>query len=539
MGAKASDIIKIMKGWIGADKRQIIDLYNSHTPLAQGYKVQYADAWCDTTVSAAFIKANATDLIGGTECGVERHINLFKAKGIWQEDGNVTPNVGDIICYNWDDSMQPNDGFADHIGIVEKVEGTQITVIEGNYNNAVKRRTIPVGWGYIRGYAQPKYDAETEPKKEEKAVDKILRVIDISYAQGYFDWDACEKAYKAGTINGVIIRCGYGSDITSQDDVQYGRNVYEAEKRNIPYGIYLYSYADSQAKIESEIQHTIRLAKNRQPKIGVFIDLEENNLGYIAKSAGRQFVLAMNKLNYKGGIYCGAYFYKAYMLDLYKDVDSLWWIAGYGTNTGVPQYDYKPNPGFEYDGWQYTSVYHMTGWDSGLDASEWYTVWEESGQNPGDQIVKDTTIAYRGQCQTFGWLPAVKNGQICGTVGQAKRLEAIKIAPPDDLELEVDVHMQNIGWRTYKGVKRMYDAKGNVMSSGTESSANDPIMGTVGQSRRLEAIRIRCTRNDTGKKIRYQAHCQDYGWMNIVGEGEIAGTVGQSKRLEAIKIWLE
>ena len=53
------------------DLKLIIDLYNSHKPLARGYAVGYNDSYCDTTVSAAFIKAGAVDLIGGTECGVE------------------------------------------------------------------------------------------------------------------------------------------------------------------------------------------------------------------------------------------------------------------------------------------------------------------------------------------------------------------------------------------------------------------------------------------------------------------------------------
>ena len=137
----------------------IIDLYNSHKPLARGYKVKYTDEWCDTTISAAAIKAGATDIIG-TECGCEKHIEIFKKKGIWIEDGKITPVPGDIILYNWDDRTQPNDGRADHIGIVESVSGGKMTVIEGNYNRAVRRRTIPVGWGYIRGFAKPKYDKE-------------------------------------------------------------------------------------------------------------------------------------------------------------------------------------------------------------------------------------------------------------------------------------------------------------------------------------------------------------------------------------------
>ncbi len=162
-----SRILDIARAWIGYSEasgkhKQIIAVYNSHKPLARGYAVQPNDSWCDTFVSAVFIKAGAVTLIGGTECGVEEHIKIFKAAGIWIEDGTITPKPGDIICYNWNDSTQPNDGYADHIGIVEKVSGGQITAIEGNYKDSVGRRVIPVGWGYIRGYARPRYAAETQ-----------------------------------------------------------------------------------------------------------------------------------------------------------------------------------------------------------------------------------------------------------------------------------------------------------------------------------------------------------------------------------------
>lgn len=167
MGVTASQIINIMRGWIGKSRsagthKDIIDLYNSYTPRARGYKVTYTDAYCDTTVSAAFIKAGDVSIIGGTECGVQNHIELFKKAGIWEEDGTITPKAGYIICFNWDDGTQPNDGYADHIGIVESVSNGKITCIEGNMSGGiVGRRTISVGWGYIRGYAKPKYAAET------------------------------------------------------------------------------------------------------------------------------------------------------------------------------------------------------------------------------------------------------------------------------------------------------------------------------------------------------------------------------------------
>lgn len=136
--------------------KAIVDKYNSIVPLPVGYQVKYTDDWCDTFITTLAIETGAVDIIG-RECGVQRHIDIFKQKGIWLEDGRITPKPGDIITFNWDQNYQNNDGFADHIGIVEKVSGGVITTIEGNTDRACKRRTYNVGNGYIRGYARPKY----------------------------------------------------------------------------------------------------------------------------------------------------------------------------------------------------------------------------------------------------------------------------------------------------------------------------------------------------------------------------------------------
>ena len=184
MGRTAQDVLNVMRSWIDYSEangkfKQIIDLYNSHKPLARGYEVKYSDEWCDTTVSAAAIKAGVVDLIG-TECGCEQHIKIFINKGIWIEDGTITPKPGDIILYNWDDATQPNDGYSDHIGYVENVSGRTITLIEGNKGEAVARREIPVGWGYIRGYARPKYSSGgTVPSTPtpSKTIDEIARDV--------------------------------------------------------------------------------------------------------------------------------------------------------------------------------------------------------------------------------------------------------------------------------------------------------------------------------------------------------------------------
>ena len=165
MAKYAKDVVAQAQAWLGKNEKdgshkEIIDVYNRHRPLARGYAVKYTDAWCATFVSAVAVKLGYTDIIP-TECSCIQMIELFKKLGAWVENDAHVPNGGDIIFYDWYDSgVGDNTTAPDHVGIVEKVEGDTITVIEGNYSDSVKRRTIKVNGRYIRGYGVPKYDAE-------------------------------------------------------------------------------------------------------------------------------------------------------------------------------------------------------------------------------------------------------------------------------------------------------------------------------------------------------------------------------------------
>lgn len=146
-------------GCNGADNshRQIIDLYNSHSPLAQGYQVQYDDSWCATFVSAAAITCGITDILP-TECGCERQIKLFQELGCWEENDSYVPLPGDVIYYcSSSDISSDCTGWSDHVGIVVGTFGSFIKVIEGNYLNSVAYRYIRVDHMTIRGYGLPAF----------------------------------------------------------------------------------------------------------------------------------------------------------------------------------------------------------------------------------------------------------------------------------------------------------------------------------------------------------------------------------------------
>ena len=122
----------------------------------------------------------------------------------------------------------------------------------------------------------------------------------------------------------------------------------------------------------------------------------------------------------------------------------------------------------------------------------------------------DKSISYSSQIQDIGWQGYVSNGEISGTIGQGKRLEAIKITTNNGV-ISYKTHIQDLGW--------------------IDTVDNNKVSGTVGQGKRMEAIIINCD-----FPIKYRVHVQDYGWMDWKPNGQIAGTVGQAKRIEAIQI---
>ncbi len=155
-------VVQTAENYLGCNEfdgshANIIDLYNSHEPLAVDYRVKYTDSWCSTFVSTVSIACNLTDIIP-TECGCERHIGLFQELGRWEEDDNAIPLPGDLIFYDWDQT-KPGDctGWADHVGIVVGTKWPFIKVIEGNKDDSVSYRILLMGDWSIRGYAKPDY----------------------------------------------------------------------------------------------------------------------------------------------------------------------------------------------------------------------------------------------------------------------------------------------------------------------------------------------------------------------------------------------
>lgn len=182
MGKYAYKVVEQAQAWIGlkeSDKshKTIVDIYNSQEKLPRDYPLKMTDSWCAAFVSAVAIELGYTDIIP-TECSCPKMIELLKGIGSWVEDENRTPNPGDIVFYDWEDDGKGDcKGAANHVGICEKVSNGKITVIEGNYSDSVKRRTLDVNGKYLRGYGVPKYDAEKQPDQKVTVLDFQLAAI--------------------------------------------------------------------------------------------------------------------------------------------------------------------------------------------------------------------------------------------------------------------------------------------------------------------------------------------------------------------------
>ncbi len=182
-------------------------------------------------------------------------------------------------------------------------------------------------------------------------------VIDVSYAQGEINW---EQVKSAG-IAGVIIQCGYGDNIESQDDKYWKRNADECTRLGIPFGAYLYSYAVSIVQAESEAQHVLRLIKGYKLSYPVYLDLEEPGTQAGAVERAKLFGDLIESAGHWCGIYANLNWWNHYLPGLDRFTK---WIAQYNSTC-----DYT---GKDKDMWQYSSTGRIAGINGNTDMNECY-----------------------------------------------------------------------------------------------------------------------------------------------------------------------
>lgn len=199
-------VVDLIKSWEGLNEadgsyKKIINIYNSKQPFPRGIKMEYGWAWCACTWSALAKALNYTDIMP-IEISCYYLIEEAKKMGVWVEADNYVPYPGDAVLYDWQDSGSgDNTGNPDHVGTVIEVykDAGYFVVMEGNYKDSVKRRTISINGKYIRGFIVPKY-TDNSLNKEPNLIGKDLETVAHEVIAG--KWGNCEHRKMALALAG-------------------------------------------------------------------------------------------------------------------------------------------------------------------------------------------------------------------------------------------------------------------------------------------------------------------------------------------------
>lgn len=238
-------------------------------------------------------------------------------------------------------------------------------------------------------------------------------VIDVSGHDGLIDWDSAKEH-----IEGVIIRIGYGNDYAYQDDKQAIQNMDECERLGIPYGVYIYSYAMTMQETESEISHTLRMLKGRNPVRGVWFDMEDadeykKNHGMDVYSEEDRtlltdfcirFIEEMHSRGYVTGVYANYDYYKNVLdtnrLSMTEGFNM--WLAHWGVE----------EPDMDCMMWQF-GAYRIGDheFDGNIYYADYLSPYKDAYIEASAQAGRKVNVVYQAQIDGDYWLPQVINDE--------------------------------------------------------------------------------------------------------------------------------
>lgn len=231
-----------------------------------------------------------------------------------------------------------------------------------------EKKDLNVGWVHRDG---KRYFFNN--REEQVGTEHAKKVIDISEHNGRInDW---KKVIDENEVDGVIVRLGY----SGKEDKELAHNIKELNRLGIPYGVYLYTYAENETDAENDAEQTIELLKKYNMNLSYPIYYDVENWEYVNKSKRAPndtgtWVKIINKYmeTMKQAGYQNVYVYSYRSLlqtrlkhpDILKHVN---WVAAYNNALEWENPHYSGEKG-----WQYTSSEYMKGIQGRVDVSVWY-----------------------------------------------------------------------------------------------------------------------------------------------------------------------
>lgn len=293
--------------------------------------------------------------------------------------------------------------------------------------------------------------------------------VDISCCNEDID---LSKVKKAG-YNFVMIRCGYGDDLVSQDDYEFEANVKKCEALGIPWGVYLYSYALDIDDAVSEARHVLRLLKGKKPTMPIAFDMEDAD-GYKRKNG-----MPSNKMlvdickRFLAEMKCAGYYPMLYA--------SLSWLNNQLNDSSLLN---------NYDVW-------VAQWNSTCNYNKPYGMWQYGGETnylesnsiPGVGVI-DKNKCYKD------YPTIIKNG---GWNGWKKGSSSSSSSSTTPAKKETTSTKPNIYVQGVSNGKWQKVAKNGTISTGV---LGKPLVGFA-------------VKTDKGK-VEYSAHVKNGGWLGKI-----------------------
>ena len=210
-------------------------------------------------------------------------------------------------------------------------------------------------------------------REEQVGTDQVKKVIDVSEHNGRIsDW---KKVIDDNGVDGVIVRLGY----SGTEDKELAYNIKELNRLGIPYGVYLYTYAENETDAENDANQTIELLKKYKMNLSYPIYYDVENWEYVNKTKRapsdtgiwvkiiNKYMATMKKAGYQN---VKVYSYRQLLQTRLNHPDILQhvnWVAAY-----TDALDWT-NPYYSGEkGWQYTSSEYLKGIRGRVDVSVWY-----------------------------------------------------------------------------------------------------------------------------------------------------------------------
>ena len=343
------------------------------------------------------------------------------------------------------------------------------------------------------------------------------QVIDVSSHNGGVDWNSVKNS----GIDGAILRITSFAGGTMHEDDQFAANLAGCRNNGLPFGVYMYSYADNTAEAANEANYVVGLLRKygvrpSELRYSVYYDLEGNSsTSHLTVDQNAANVETFVSILSANGYPVNVYSYTSYLNNnlnssrIHKYVS---WVAQYGRTLTFKNNYYTGNYG-----WQYRSNGRVNGVAGDVDVSCFSNFYGYDSENHvNEELGRDpsmSNIEYRAKSNTLGWLPYFVEPNTAGTTGRSFPLYQLQIKLNNALN---SAHLSGTV-KTSNSILEYANIESNTL------------IGTDGVAMRQVKFNLE---NVPGYHLEYRVHSADIGWQDWVLEGNFAGNA--SKDIQAI-----